>query len=107
MEAFERAVSEAASLAWHLCEKGYSVKLVTRDKVIGYGEGVEQKHKILIALALIEPTNDRETFFFNDKPGFGVETEVIVACGAFPNTSTPVNSNFELIPNERNSVENQ
>lgn len=54
-EAFERAVSGAASLVWYLCGNNYSVKLVTRDKVIGYGNGPDNMHRMLVALALIEP----------------------------------------------------
>lgn len=57
LEAFEDAVSTAASLAWYLCWNGYSVKLIARDKIIRYGEGSEQIHKILIALALVQPAS--------------------------------------------------
>ncbi len=53
LEAFERAVSDAASLVWYLCRNNYSVKLVTRDKVVGYGSGPEQMHRMLVVLALI------------------------------------------------------
>jgi uncharacterized protein (DUF58 family) len=54
-EAFERAVSGAASLVWYLCGNNYSVKLVTREKVIGYGSGPDNMHRMLVTLALIEP----------------------------------------------------
>jgi len=54
LEAFENAVNTAASLAWYLCRSGYSVKLITRDKIVRYGEGSEQMHKILITLALVD-----------------------------------------------------
>jgi uncharacterized protein (DUF58 family) len=55
LEAFERAVSATASLVWYLCGNGYSVKLVTLDDVVGYGSGPDQMHKMLTALALIQP----------------------------------------------------
>jgi len=55
MESFERAVSGAASLVWYLCRNNYSVKLITRDKAIGYGSGPDQMHRMLVVLALIEP----------------------------------------------------
>jgi len=54
-EAFERAVSNAASLVWYLCRNNYSVKLATREKVVGYGSGPDIMHKMLVTLALIEP----------------------------------------------------
>ena len=54
-EEFERAVSGAASLVWYLCGNNYSVKLVTREKVIGYGSGPDNMHRMLVTLALIEP----------------------------------------------------
>lgn len=54
-EAFEGTVSEVASLVWYLCGKGYSVKLVTRDKAVGYGSGPDQMHRLLTVLALVEP----------------------------------------------------
>lgn len=55
LEAFEQAVSATASLVWYLCESGYSVKLVTRDDVVGYGSGPDQMHRMLAVLALIQP----------------------------------------------------
>lgn len=59
---FEIAVSNAASLVWYLCRNNYSVKLVTRGKVVGYGSGPEQMHRMLVVLALIDPIHiDEET----------------------------------------------
>jgi uncharacterized protein (DUF58 family) len=62
-EEFERAVSGAASLVWYLCGNNYSVKLVTRDKVIGYSNGPDNMHRMLATLALIDPflITDRES----------------------------------------------
>lgn len=65
LEAFERAVSAAASLVWRLTRKGCSVKLVTRDKIVGYGEGQHALYRMLTALALVEPvaSGGEEGFF--------------------------------------------
>lgn len=60
LEDFEQAVSNAASLVWYLCNNKYSVKLVTRGKVVGYGSGPDQMHKMLGMLALIEPISTIE-----------------------------------------------
>lgn len=57
---FERAVSAAASLVWYLCRNGYSLKLVTRDKVVGYGDGLDHMHRMLITLAMVEPVGPEE-----------------------------------------------
>jgi uncharacterized protein (DUF58 family) len=54
LEEFEKAVSYAASLAWYLGENGFLVKLITRDKVVGYGSGPKHMHKMLTILALIQ-----------------------------------------------------
>ncbi len=54
LEAFEHAVSTAASLVWTLCGSGYTVKLVTRDKIIGYGGGHDHIHRMLVVLALVD-----------------------------------------------------
>ena len=60
LEAFERAVSATASMVWYLCGNGYSIKLVTRDDVVGYGSGPDQTHKALAALSLIQPLSTPE-----------------------------------------------
>jgi len=67
LQLFERNVSAAASLIWYLCRNGYMVKLVTRDKIIGYGNGSEQMHRMLIVLALIQPIEPHQDGLIMDK----------------------------------------
>jgi uncharacterized protein (DUF58 family) len=47
-------------MVWYLCDNGYSVKLVTRDDVVAYGSGPDRAHKMLAALALIQPLSTPE-----------------------------------------------
>ena len=57
-EKFESAVTLAASLCSFLIDRGYKVKLVSRNGEIPYGEGSKQLYEILRRLALIEPATD-------------------------------------------------
>ncbi len=59
-EKFESAVTFVASLCSFFVEAGFKVKLVSRNEVIGYGEGNKQLYKILRHLALIEPATPGE-----------------------------------------------
>lgn len=80
LDAFERAVSAAASLVWFLCRNGYSVKLITRDKVVAYGDGLDHMHRMLIALALIEAAAADEEGLSVDKRLFEGGTGLLVGC---------------------------
>lgn len=52
---FEHAVSQVATAAHHLSERGYEVELITRGGVIGFGRGPRHRRRILRSLALISP----------------------------------------------------
>ncbi len=51
---FERLVSEAATAAVELLDRGYEVELVTREEVLTFGRGHRQRQAILETLALVE-----------------------------------------------------
>ncbi len=53
--AFERLVSEAATLAVESLERGIEVSLRTREVGLGFARGQRQRHAVLEALALVEP----------------------------------------------------
>jgi uncharacterized protein (DUF58 family) len=93
-EAFERAVSTTASLVWYLCRKGYSVKLVTCDKIIRYGEGLEHMHKMLATLALIQPVSEGAVIDGNLFEG-GVGA--LVKCGDGAGSILPAHGDFALV----------
>lgn len=79
-EAFEQAVSNAASLVWYLCGNGYSIKLVTRNKVTGYGVGPEHMHRMLGVLALIEAVEVGEDVPIADRSALEGASGVLVTC---------------------------
>lgn len=54
-EAFERVVIQCASVAHHLLRADHQVELVTRSGRVPCSVGPHQRHRILRALALIEP----------------------------------------------------
>ena len=55
-DVFERAVSYAASLAWKMTvDEGFFVSLVTCNRRLPFGNGLEQVYRILDHLAVIEP----------------------------------------------------
>jgi uncharacterized protein (DUF58 family) len=60
-EAFEKAVSIAASLARFLIGKGNLVRIVSARKVVPFGSGDEQLFKVLDILALIAPEDSWES----------------------------------------------
>jgi uncharacterized protein (DUF58 family) len=101
-EAFERAVSDTASLVWYLCRNDYSVKLVTRNKVIGYGTGVEQMHRLMIALALIEATYEEALSL--GASVFEGGTGVLITCDHRKTADVAVTGDFVLSEDERNSA---
>ncbi|UCD56331.1 MAG: DUF58 domain-containing protein [Candidatus Hydrogenedentota bacterium] len=102
LEAFEQAVSAAASLVWYLYRSGYSVKLVTRGKSIGYGQGFEQMHRMLIALALIEPAiNLDEEEFLTGKGTFEGAIGVLVSCAEGMATIRSTSGDFAWTISER------
>lgn len=53
-ERFETLVSEAATAATRYLERGFEVELITRERVVSFGNGRHQRHRILAALAVIE-----------------------------------------------------
>lgn len=53
-QAFERLVSEAATLAVESLDRGIEVSLRTRDVGLGFARGARQRHAVLEALALVE-----------------------------------------------------
>ena len=55
LEAFERAVVLAASVAHHLLRSEHQVELLTHSGRVPYNSGPHQRYRILRALALIEP----------------------------------------------------
>ncbi len=52
---FERLVSEGATAAVDALDRGWEVELVTRESIVPFGTGRQQRRKILERLALIEP----------------------------------------------------
>ncbi len=52
---FERLVSEAATAALDYLDSGYEVSLLSRETRLPFACGGQQRHRILEALALIEP----------------------------------------------------
>ncbi len=52
---FERLVSEAATAALDHLDSGFEVSLLTRDVELPFASGQQQRHRLLEALALIEP----------------------------------------------------
>jgi|Deesub1362A_J573_1020465.scaffolds.fasta_scaffold00027_141 uncharacterized protein (DUF58 family) len=59
-DAFEKAVSFAASLAQRLINEGYFVRLITYSKVLPFGNGSEHLFKILDILAVIKESDTLE-----------------------------------------------
>lgn len=97
LAALERAVSTAASLVWHLSKNGYSLKLVTRDKTVGYGVGSEHTHRMLIALALAEAATDSTGGLPAGRGLFEGGAGVLVTCGDARSTNDPRNAGFALV----------
>ncbi len=52
---FESLVSEAATAALDHLDSGYEVSLLSRDADLPFASGQQQRHRLLEALALIEP----------------------------------------------------
>ncbi len=52
---FEQLVSEAATAALDYLDSGYEVSLMSRETDLPFACGAQQRHRILEALALIEP----------------------------------------------------
>lgn len=101
LEAFERSVSAAASLVWYLFRNGYMVKLVTRDRTIGYGAGPDQMHKMLIVLALIQPISHEEDGIVLDKRLFEGGTGVLIHCAGAKQAPRPGARDFAVVIAER------
>ncbi len=55
---FERLVSEAATAALDHLDRGFEVALLTRDVDLPFAGGWRQRHRVLEALALIEPRRE-------------------------------------------------
>ncbi|RJP25162.1 MAG: DUF58 domain-containing protein [Candidatus Abyssobacteria bacterium SURF_5] len=100
LESFERTVSAAASVIWYLCRNGYVVKLVTRDRIIPYGGGSEQMHKMLIVLALIEPVSPEDTGYTPDKRLLEGGTGVLVRNSRAKQAPRPADKDFAVIISE-------
>jgi uncharacterized protein (DUF58 family) len=80
LEAFERAVSDAASLVWHLSKNAFSIKLVTHRQVVGYGEGIAHTHKLLTTLALLTPVVKPEEIDITRTSILEGGTGILVTC---------------------------
>jgi uncharacterized protein (DUF58 family) len=57
-EAFEIAVSEVATAAHHLNERGFEIELITRGEIVGFGRGPRQRQRMLRSLALISAVSN-------------------------------------------------
>jgi uncharacterized protein (DUF58 family) len=57
-EAFELVVSEVATAASYLNERGFEVELITRGEIVGFGRGPQHRRRMLHSLALIAPVVD-------------------------------------------------
>jgi uncharacterized protein (DUF58 family) len=101
LSALERAVSAAASLVWYLSKNEYSLKLVTRNKTIGYGIGSAHTHRMLIALALAEAIKSANGSFPSGRGLFEGGTGVLVTCGDARSANGPRNGGFALVISER------
>jgi len=107
LEAFERAVSNAASLVLYLCQNGYSVKLVAHNKVVGYGEGVDHMYRMLTVLALVEPTHGSDVFYQIRNSVLEGGRGILITYGENTPLLPTATSNFTLIMNERIGAENR
>ena len=60
-ELFETVVSQVATAANDLNERGFEVELITRGEIVGFGRGPRHRLQLLRALALItaEPSNEQ------------------------------------------------
>ncbi len=57
-EAFELVVSEVATAAHYLNDRGFEIELITRGEIIGFGRGPQHRRRMLQNLALITPVLD-------------------------------------------------
>jgi uncharacterized protein (DUF58 family) len=71
-QAFERAVSYAASLAMRLIDEDYYVGLITATKTLPYGSGPEQLYRILDVFAVIKETEQPLKSFESDSSGTNI-----------------------------------
>jgi len=71
-EAFEKAVSFAASLAYRFVRIGFFVRLMTCKKLIPFGSGQEHLFKILDVLALIDEDDTWDCPMIHEMQGTGV-----------------------------------
>lgn len=67
--AFERLVSEAASIAVDGLDRGLEVSLRTRDESLEFARGSRQRDAILEALALVEPRPQASEPLLPEDPG--------------------------------------
>jgi hypothetical protein len=77
------------------------VKLITRDKVIPYGVGPEQMHKMMIALALVQPLRPEDDGLVLDRKIFEGGTGVLIHCGTAPSSFEQTNRDFAVILTEK------
>ncbi len=101
LAALEEAVSAAASLVWHLSRNGCSVKLVTRNKTVGYGIGSEHTHRMLIALALVEAARGDSGALVAGRGLFEGGAGILVKCGNGALAGNGANGDFALVISER------
>lgn len=106
LEAFERAVSNAASLVLYLCQNGYSVKLVTHDRMLGYGEGLDHMYRMLTVLALIQPVPDSNVFFRLRHSVLEGGRGILITYGDDTPPVAADRTNFTVIMNARSGAEN-
>ncbi len=82
LEAFERAVSLAASLCAHYLGRQFSVRLIARGSAVAAASGPAQLHRVLRALALL-PAVAPDTGF-SGAPSPGGENLLVARAGAPP-----------------------
>lgn len=81
LAAFEHAVSRAASLAIAYLERGWAVRLVARGVTVPSGVGPAQTHRLLRALALLEPVPASRPWAAPDDPASALVTVAAQAAG--------------------------
>ena len=84
---FERLVSEAATAALDALAGGFEVGLTTRDQVIAFASGPRHRHRLLDALALVEPV---ERVAEPLRPADPAMPHLSLAMEPLPRTAPPV-----------------
>jgi uncharacterized protein (DUF58 family) len=87
LDALERAISLAASLAAHYLGRQYAVRLIARGTQVAGASGQGQLHKVLRALALLETVPPETPFAGSPAPGG--ENLLVARRGAPPRVVPP------------------